>query len=60
VTGNRFGRAREQHRQKQPPQVAKFNDQGSDSPGVEWQRYGSSSQTTRSLAYRCDALGGAD
>jgi len=37
VTGDGFGRSREQKGEKKPPTVAKYNIHGCDLPRVEWQ-----------------------
>ena len=58
ATGDGSGRVRRQKGVNLPPRVAKYNIHGYDSLGVEWQAYGSSPQTTPSLIYRCEALGG--
>jgi hypothetical protein len=60
ATGDVFRQLRAQQRKKLPPRVAKYNVHGCDSLGVEWQGYGRSPQTTPSLVYRCEALGGAN
>jgi hypothetical protein len=49
--GDRFGPACGQQGEKQPSRVAKSNVHGYDSPGVEWQGYSFSPQTTPSLIY---------
>ena len=58
ATANGFGRARRQKAEKSPSRDAKYDAHSNDSVCVEWQGYGSCPQTTPSLVYRCEALGG--
>jgi len=60
VTGNAYGPACRQQGKKKPPRVAKYNVLGHDSLGVKWEQWYYIPQTTPSLIFRCEALGGAD
>jgi len=60
ATGDRIGRARNQQGEKSPPRYAKYNIHACYLLGVEWHGYGISPETTPSVVYSCEALGGTD